>query len=69
MREWKGGLGATAGWNSGREQKYTRFSKELIRIENIMTMEESSHSNGIRRECVTERKNGEDKEYENGHHM
>ena len=58
MREWKGDLGATEGWNGSGEQRYMRFSEELIRIRNIMTVEESSHSNGIRRERVTEKRNG-----------
>ena len=45
------------------------FSEERIRIGNIMTVEESRHSNGIRGERETGKRNGEDKEYENGHYM
>ena len=64
-------LGAIEGWNGSGEQKYMRFSEGLIRIGNIMTVEESSHSNGIRRARVTEKINSEDKDkgYGNGYYM
>ena len=65
------GIGSNRGMEWEQRAEVHEVSEGLIRIGNIMTMEESSHSNGIRRAHVTEKINSEDKDkgYRNGYYM
>ena len=59
MKEWKGELGVMEVWNGAEVHEVFRRADQNWK----------HNSNGIRGECVTEKRNGEDKEYKNGHYM